>query len=220
MRISGPKDSNKELIRLEKRLNYRFEDNFIRDALVSFKPYRIYHSAVEECKRDFLCKASDLSGCVDISISSDKVEILGDVVFDLEIDRKRIFLTDYAKALSDVLEAYSCAEEYYSGEELSGFKIFSYVKYKNIEKLRELFDIGDKLNEEYLDSLFSRMVKRHISVDTVEYIDEIKDATLIYLRYTASRLDGFYNSSELSSYVVCRFRGSIWDFIQRYCPLP
>ncbi len=218
MMISGSGSSNKELIRLEKRVDYRFEDNFIRDALVSFEPYRIYISALEGSKNDFLERAADLSDYVDVLISSNKVEVLGDVTFDLDVDRKRIFLVDYARALSDVLEAYSCAEEFYPERELPGFKIFTYVKNKDINSLRKLFDLDGRLNEEYLDSLFNRMVRRHVSSDTLEYIEEIKVATLVYLGYTASRLDGFYNDSSLKKYVVCTFRGRFWDYIQRYCP--
>ena len=82
MMISGSGSSNKELIRLEKRVDYRFEDNFIRDALVSFEPYRIYISALEGSKNDFLERAADLSDYVDVLISSNKVEVLGDVTFE------------------------------------------------------------------------------------------------------------------------------------------
>ncbi|WP_029523655.1 hypothetical protein [Persephonella sp. KM09-Lau-8] len=212
--------SPKGLMRLEKRVAYRFEESFIYDALTSLEIYKFYISVLEACKEDFLKRAAALSKYVNVSISSCSVSVTGDTVFDSEIDKERLFLYEYALALSDVLNAYCCAKSLFPDVKPSNFEMFTYVKNKHISKLRKLLSLNGDLTTEYLDSLYSRMVKRYVSEDAYEFIDEVKLAIYVYLKYTASRLDGFFTVDGLEKYIVDSFKGSFQDFIERYCSTP
>jgi len=173
--------------KLEKKLLYWFEGCYIYDQVFSYRNLKRYFEFIENCKKDFLEKASSLGKGVVVTFSNDSLNfVFPDFHGDIELGKLRLHLVKYRDAFSEVLSSFAYVESFLP-ERPKHVDVYIYLKNLDLDNLSKATGISrEYLTEERAQGLYNKLVVKTISDDTHEFVEHTFQSIDWFLGYAVT----------------------------------